>query len=534
VRFVLPAPDRRASSSLVRLDDAALGRSLARHALTLRPVALAHGPALAAHLGLPLAEVVASPFGFRMCALGAKAGATVVPHETRRVLRWHASIRPATPETNEGRWQDGVLEVGKYQQFAADEPRSVHHPEQHAKWAPHELLHRAAGAFFREDASRFELYLGARLNELLPVATWYGLEQHLRLEERGAFDRSVLDRNEARERDLFWLRASLEALEARSIAMAPLFRAGLLHAERELTACRHDRSRGEVSTVRHPEAFLDAASDALGYVATHAARLRSESVRAVHAVSGSCEADLGRYQRRIEALVETLVRGEISLDPARLAPERAAARRLDHALRQATLAPDRPERALAVLRGAPPSRGVRLDGEEADVSQLRAGLEETLPATLARSPKLASLLASHPALSVRASLGERAARVLEAPEPALAELSRLEGVLAERRRADDRVEVLEDLDGPRERRVATLVSRAFSLLRFAGDPLALLEGRAPSGPTAVLVGRFRGERVLVPLLPRHADALDAGRAHELPARVQKALAEAGALVRLSR
>lgn len=534
MRFVLPAPPRRARSSLVRLDDRALGDWLARHALTLRPVALRHGAALAAHLGVPVAEVVASPFGLRMCALGARAGASFVPHETRRVLPWHRAIRPATPETNEGRWHDGVLEVGKYQQFAADAPRSVHHPEQHAKWTPHELLHRAAGAFFRPDASRFELYLGARLNELLPVAAWYGLEQHLRLEQRGPFDRTVLDRNEALDAELFWLHAAPEALRQRAVAMAPIFRAGLVHAERELAACRHDRAAGAVSTVRHPEEFLDAASDALGYVATHAARLRAPAVAAVHAASGRTTAELGRYERRIETLFETLLGGEIALDLPRLTPKVAAARRLDRALRQATIAPSRPALALAVLQGAPPPRRVALDGEEPDEAQLREGLRATLPATLARAPGLAVQLRRHPALVARAGLGERAARVLDASHPQLAELARLEGALAERRRADDRVEVLEDLEGPPERRVSSVVSRAFRVLRFVGDPLALLEGQVPRGPSALLVGRFRGAPVLVPLAPPHADALEAGRLAALPEAVQHALAAAGVLLRLSR
>ena len=48
------------------------------------------------------------------------------------------------------------------------------------KWRPHELLHGAVGFFWREDASRFETYVGARLNELLPVVHWYGLDEIFR------------------------------------------------------------------------------------------------------------------------------------------------------------------------------------------------------------------------------------------------------------------------------------------------------------------------------------------------------------------
>lgn len=523
--------------------------------MALRPLALTHGPTLAASLNLPLAEVIASPFGFRMCAMGAAVGASSVAHETRRVLRWHRSIRPlggqgssehGSPDAQmeEGRWRDGVLLVGKYQQFCADEPRSIYHPEQHAKWAPHELLHRACGSFFRADASRFELYLGARLNELLPVATWYGIEHALRLSETEGFDRtSALSRHEAHARDLFWLHASREDLEVRAMQMAPLFREGVLHAQRELAACASDLLRGEVSTVRHAHAFLDASSDALGYVATHTDRLRSPAVTEVHTLlSREHTSDVGKYLRKIEGVLDVLLFAPIVFDGARAAVRRQKRRRWDRALRWAHLSGSVERTQLAaVLSGkaeGPPT--VRLDGQEHDLSQLARGLTSTLPRTASLVPRLAARLVADPAFMARASLGERVARMLEAAgEMPLFELARLESALSAATRGDDRVEVLEDLGGPLAKRpkarTSVIMSRAFSLLSFASDPLALLGGGAPrSGPTSVLVGRFRGEPVLIDLDPRYAEALGRQRPDALPPEVQRSLAEAGALLFVSR
>ena len=534
VRFVLPALSASTLDQLIRKDDAPLGRMLAAHAWSLRAVAVAHGPALAALLNLPLAEVLASPFAFRMCAMGARLGASSVAHESRRVLRPHRSI---AVDGDAPGWRDGVLHASKYQQFAADEPRSIYHPEQHAKWAPHELLHRACGYFFRADASRFEIYLGARLNEILPVATWYGIEHCLRLEETSAFDRTVLDRNEATG-PVFWLEASKKAVIDRSIAMAPLFREGLLHAQRELAACAHDARTGEVSKVGHAHAFLDAASDALGYVATHTDRLRARSVARVHAMlPGEHDRSLDRYQARIERVLQALLFEPLKIDLG-IARRKASVRRgWDRALRSAYLRPEANEAELgALLRGeAPGTPQVRLDGEEHDVAQLDRGLKETLPHTHARSPRLGKRLIASPSYVARAPLGERVARMLEdEADHAGADLARLESALAVTRRADDRVEILEDLDGPPVGRPGVTLSRAFSVLRFGSDPVAALRGDVPSGPSAALVGRFRAETVLMAVERRHAEALREGRVVDLPKDVQRSLAEAGALLITSR
>jgi hypothetical protein len=534
VSFVLPALPASSIDRLIRKDDASLGRLLAAHAWSLRAAARDEGPALAAFLNLPLAEVLASPFAFRMCAMGAQLGATSVAHESRRVLRPHRSI--AVDEAHAG-WRDGVLHASKYQQFAADEPRSIYHPEQHAKWAPHELLHRACGYFFRADASRFEIYLGARLNEILPVATWYGIEHCLRLNESAAFDRAVLDRNEATG-FVFWMEASKAELLERAIAMAPLFREGLLHAQRELSACAHDARTGAVSKVAHAQAFLDSASDALGYVATHTDRLRAPAVARVHAMLlREHDRTLARYQARIERVLHALLFAPLSVD-LRAARRKAGVRRgWDRALRLAYLQPDASEDELGeLLRNEKPGTPqVRLDGEEHDIPQLDRGLRETLPHTHARTPKLALDLVRSGHYVTRAPLGERVARMLDArADHAGADLARLESALATTRRADDRVEILEDLDGPPVRRSGMTLSRAFTVLQFGSDPIAALRSEQASGPRAALVGRFRGETVLIEMAPHHAEALREGAPQRLPKDVQQSLAEAGALLITSR
>lgn len=532
--FVLAALPTTSLDALIRKDDQRLGRALATHALSLRAVARAEGPALAAFSNLPVAEVLASPFAFRMCAMGAMVGASSVAHESRRALRWHRSIAVDAEPVG---WRDGVLHASKYQQFAADEPRSVYHPEQHAKWAPHELLHRACGYFFRADASRFELYLGARLNEILPVATWYGIEHCLRLDEQTPFDRTVLDRNEATG-SIFWLEATKDALVERAIAVAPLFREGLLHAQRELSACAHDARTGEISTVTHPHAFLDAASDALGYVATHTERLRAPSVARVHAMlPRQHERSVARYQARIERVLRALLFSPLSIDLRAARRKARALRGWDRALRLAYVRPGASEAELgALLDGAeqgPPS--VRLDGEEHDLAQLDRGLSATLPHTHARLTRLGKALVTSPHYVARAPLGERVARMLDDERDVEgADLARLESALAIARRADDRVEILEDLSHRSPGRPHLTQSRAFSVLRFETNPIARLGGAREPGPSAALVGRFRGETVLIELDPRYADALTRGEPEQLPVAVQRSLARAGALLFTSR
>ena len=185
VSFVLPALSTSTLIRLIRKDDARLGRSLAAHAWSLRTVANTHGPALAAFLNLPLAEVLASPFAFRMCAMGAKVGASSVAHESRRVLRPHRSI--AVDGEAPG-WRDGVLHASKYQQFAADEPcarTGLVRAAQERDRIRRELQHRKRAAPRHPSAPRRRVR--EVLQDLHPIiGSARGRERRLQASEIGA------------------------------------------------------------------------------------------------------------------------------------------------------------------------------------------------------------------------------------------------------------------------------------------------------------------------------------------------------------
>jgi len=318
-----PAARRRA---LAALSDAALGERLARLAGASRTFDAAP---IAAAAALPLGEVVASPFALRMCALGVEAGASSRHRELRRHVDWTESISPDVADPDHDVWERGALKTGKYQGFTAESPVAIYDPAHVSKWGPHEMLHRAVGFFYRPGLSRWELYLGARLNELLPVTTFYGAEQAMRLDE-GAFDRAAAGRRpRARVEDARWRVEDDAALAARARRAAPVFREGLRHLERELAAIDEELLRGVRVRAVHP--FLDTSSDATAYVVGHHARLTQEAVERVLAPRG--EPDVGAYRDRIEGVFDRLLFGR--LDGA--IGDRRAAEACDLLLRAAHL-----------------------------------------------------------------------------------------------------------------------------------------------------------------------------------------------------
>ena len=88
-----PAARRKA---LAALPDEALAERLLPFVEALREGGAARWEPLATLAGLPLGEVVASPFGLRAIALGVRRGATSVQRELRRVLSWPAELVSAS------------------------------------------------------------------------------------------------------------------------------------------------------------------------------------------------------------------------------------------------------------------------------------------------------------------------------------------------------------------------------------------------------------------------------------------------------
>ncbi len=495
-----PAQRRR---SLSALSDGALSERLSDLARSLRTV---DPQPIATELGLPLGEVIASPFGLRMCAMGREVGAAFRPRELRRYVDWTASIDPAVRDPSHDAWERGVLRTGKYQAFTVEAPLAVYDPSYGSKWGPHEILHRAAGYFFRPGLTRWELYLAARLNELVPVTTYYGAEQVMRRDE-GAFDRAADGRRpRALPSEARWRCEDDAALMTRARRSVAIFRAGLEHFERELAAIDEELEVGHRVRAAHP--FLDASSDATAYVVGHFERLRSPAVARVLEPAG--EPDIARYRDQIEALFDRLLFAELDV-AARPALARAREAK-DLLLRAAHLGegvevdlepllseddPDVVRARLPERIGAEEAALVLADGSPRGlaIDQLAEGLAQATPRTLCRLEGLPSALAHSSALADRGPLVDRVLRHLTAAsiDPAVHDLARLEAAILVAER-DDGVERLgvpsselpEDLSGgvTTAHRAAIRLDLAHHVLDAHAEDAPITEG----AQTLIVVG----------------------------------------------
>lgn len=465
--------------------------------------------------------------------------------ELRRVITWPKAFagEQGTRDPEHGVWDRGVLKLGKYQQFLQDEPFAIHHPDHVSKWGPHELMHRACGFFYRPGCTRWELYLGARLNELLPVVTFYGHEQVMRLDE-GEFDRRLAAKNLAAHiADAHWLEDEGRALKARARGAAHLVRASIEHLERELAAIDEELATGRRVVVSHP--VLNASSDALAYVAGHCARLQhtGASIAALVPAGADRFEDVRAYRAHIESVCDQLFFGTLDIDLAQL-PARRRGRDLWDVIQRMLQMGGRagkiavklaPEAGLEIARAM--EDGVELDLEAWD-ERIAGELGELAPIALANgdrvqgevaleqladgiascAPRALELFgdqleevlmrfAGDDTILGRAPLGERLAQFLhEHDMDTLAELARFESAIAAARRGDDRIERLsEDVEQIVFQLDQAIVvrSEAFSIQRFEKDVAAIHAGTKPTkGPHAFLVGMHRGE-VAVVSAPEH-------------------------------
>lgn len=337
----LPGLSLPSRAALRALDDAALADQLVEWMLALRPVALEYGAAVARLAGLPEGEVVASPAAFRAVCLALTSGAATVHHEARAPIAWEEAQQGGAEVESQlhGVWDAGVLHIGKYQSFKQDEPFATYNPNHVAKWAPHELLHRACGFFWADGMSRFDLYASSRINEALPVALWYGWDECCRLQSTG-FDRNrTADSREAYRHEARWLTESVDALRDRVRATLGNFRWGLDHAAEEFALVRQEQR--ERRRLESGHLFLEPSSDARAYVVGHYARLTERS----HAMlfSQLLEAgrdyhdDLDSYFDHLESVGDRLLCGPLTLDERAFQSAFARRRVWDLASRAATL-----------------------------------------------------------------------------------------------------------------------------------------------------------------------------------------------------
>lgn len=487
-----------------------------------------------------------------MIALGLEAGATTVHHELRPLLPWDRALRPddLAADPLHGVWHAGALRTGKYQEFCQEDPFVTYHPEHSSKWAPHEFLHRAMGFFHREDASGFEQYVGARLNELLPVATWYGLEHALRLDAEGPFDRVAEGRRPGASIDRArWLTDAPRVLRARARAAAPLLRWTLARTARELDAIDREVATGAiVATTTEggdvvPGVSLDASSDALAYVHAHRARLTSPAVaRTLAMLAPLRHARLATLRERVDVVLDRLLFDELELDAGNVAARIAAHVPLDAFLRVAThdiaafarIAPQLDDaravqsrvlrggaregeaEALVALLGAKLTRGRAAAllalgrAPHVDDRALREGLRAVLPVTAAslgrRASAVVQALVSSGQLVARSPLAERVAGVLRSADvlrdenerAVLSDLARLEGELEARPTHEPRASWRASLSDVLAHGGYATLDRRFRIVRFECDALAAHRGEPVAlGASAVALGEVDGERVLV-------------------------------------
>ncbi len=487
---------------LAHRSDDELAAQLVNWMLSLRTIDAAK---LAQLARLPYPEVIASPFGLRAIALGVELGVAAVHRETRSIIHsegWSYGVE----DPDHGRWDRGSLHVGKYQSFQADAPFASFDPQHVAKWGPHEMLHRAVGFFFRDDMSKFELYLGARLNELLPVVTWYGHDQLARLDDDD-FDRARAQRAVGLG-DVKWWTESEDKLRVRVRHTLHHLRAGIAHFEHELDVINEELgTRRRISSPRFvPGAKLDAASDATAYVVGHWARMNVPAVRAVlervpHLSS------IPALRERVETVHDRLLFGAIDIGTTRRV--RAIRQVWDWLLRCALMDS---ERTLSILKESPPLDAIedwtmRIDdafGADADIVLADGGLgvdlTQLVDGVVSVAPRTQSALpegwedefvdCAH--FWDRAPLQQRLGRWIDEQElaPWVRELLWFEELVA-RDPIDDAVPHLVDPEGD-----FVMRSERFSLFVADHDVVAVHIGallEAPPADSGWLVGHVDGQ-----------------------------------------
>lgn len=291
--------------------------------------------AVGEQVGLPWTHLVTTQYTARAVLLGAATGRASYHHELRARLPYPEQLGPeiAVWDTDALApvWGDGVLGEPKYFSFFQDAPLFAYNPNHRVKWRAHELLHGACAFYWSPTQTRFGCYLGARLNELLPVVHWYGLDEIGRAacpaHMGGVRDQTLCAACEAAQRP-FW------EMDAPSPAQRAAWRASaqhaLAHLTEELGACQRELDTLTVHPTPRPG--LDASSDAIAYMQSHWGRLTAWSfgawVERFCQVGVDYDDDLDIYMDRVIAAAHALLSGDVTLDL-----ERARQLRARHALR---------------------------------------------------------------------------------------------------------------------------------------------------------------------------------------------------------
>ena len=272
-------------------------------------------------IGVPPLDLMITPLSARAAALGVRVGRAFYHHELRVRLPIPPALEPEVPVWSEAdtgpRWREGILTSPKYFSFFQDAPLAAYYPNHRRKWRAHELLHGAQGFFWHPEMTRFECYVGARLNELLPVVHWYGLDEIFRPRcERHlgqCLQREFCLDCEAAARPFWSLPA--QARERQRKDAERFAESAIEHFREEWSACMSEVTSGRRRSVPRPG--LDASSDAMGYVRGHWNRLTAWSTGVwieKFLVDGvDYFSTLDHYAQHLATTAQSLMSGDIVL-----------------------------------------------------------------------------------------------------------------------------------------------------------------------------------------------------------------------------
>ncbi len=285
---------------------------------------------LANELAAPTLDLTVTPLTARATLLGAAEGRAFYHHELRRRIPMPDALLPEIAVWEAGTtpvWADGVLAEPKYFSFFQDGPFPAYNPNHRRKWRAHELLHGASRWFWHPQMTRFEFYVSAHLNELLPVIHWYHLDEIFRPRCPDHQDQ-VLHREHclpcqsaARH---YWNCQDLLTPERRTAALQHVEHAWD-HFQEEWDASTRELHTGRTHPTPRPR--LDASSDALGYLRAHWNRVTAWSfghwVETFLTDGVDYFSSLWDLRHNIGHTLHRLVGSDISLDPAEYLARRA-------------------------------------------------------------------------------------------------------------------------------------------------------------------------------------------------------------------
>ena len=275
-------------------------------------------------LGVPALDLLVTPMTARIGLLGVMEGRGFFHHELRGAMAMPKELEPERDVWEGGTtplWESGVREEPKYFSFFQEIPLAPYNPNYRRKWRAHEILHGLVRFFWHPQMSRFEAYLSARLNELLPVVHWYAWDEIYRPRcpqhrHRGAIREYCLACEEAARP--YWMHREMLA-DQEAIRAAHRFAADAHeHLTSEWSICLEEVERNE--RIASPRGYLDGSSDAMGYLYSHWPRLTAWSFGAWHEIflreGYDCFGSIPALMEHQKNLVQQLTHAPILWDEA--------------------------------------------------------------------------------------------------------------------------------------------------------------------------------------------------------------------------